>query len=414
MDILILIQNIPYPVHRDGASLPNYYLLKSFKDAGYRVTLLVVEKKEKNAAVPEEIRRLCHRVISLPYSPGGVGGWIKRFIAAVLFRTEGPIKQKLINKLVFLWHGTEEVQSTVARILDENDYDLILNELFYCIYAYSFRIPKVIICRDNLTLLFTRIGAAEKSLRGNFYHFLKKILARNYEKFYYPKYDRCVFVSENDAAFARQLTGGNNFTVITNGVDLTKFTPNRSKINPFDIVFTGVMDYPPNIDAARYFAGEILPRVKKAIPRARFLIVGRNPVRAVRELADGDNVIVTGEVEDIREFVWQAAVYACPLRTGTGVKNKILEAMAMGKAIVTTSIGIEGINVIPEEHVLLADTPAEFACHIINLFGNYEERERLEDAAYKQVTGMYSWENNGRQYTELIEDLVESAKKYKI
>ena len=147
------------------------------------------------------------------------------------------------------------------------------------------------------------------------------------------------------------------------------------------LVFTGKMDFRPNIDAMTWFSAEILPRVRAEIPLAHLVIVGQKPAPRIRALQQQPGIEVTGWVADTRPYIADAAVYVVPLRMGSGTRLKVLEAMAMGKAIVSTTRGVEGIALTPERDAILADTPAEFARAVITLLRDPERRRALGCAA---------------------------------
>jgi polysaccharide biosynthesis protein PslH len=156
-------------------------------------------------------------------------------------------------------------------------------------------------------------------------------------------------------------------------------------------VFTGSMDWLPNEDAMQFFCREILPIVRSEEPEARLTIVGRAPTPAVRRLADDTAVQVTGRVDDVRPYIKDAAVYIVPLRIGGGTRLKIFEAMSMGKAVVSTTVGAEGLPVTSGEHVMLADEPRTFARAIVSLMRDAGRRAQLESAARALVLERYDW-----------------------
>ena len=162
---------------------------------------------------------------------------------------------------------------------------------------------------------------------------------------------------------------------------------------PDFVVFDGSMDFRPNVDAARWFALEVWPLVREERPEAHFYIVGRNPVPEVQALADTPGVTVTGPVDDMRPWVAGASVYVVPMRMGGGVRLKVLQAMSIGRAIVSTAMGVEGIVARPDEDMLMARTPAEFAAAVLTLLKDPALREKLGKSARELVITRYSWDN---------------------
>ncbi|HYJ82829.1 MAG TPA: glycosyltransferase, partial [Allosphingosinicella sp.] len=205
--------------------------------------------------------------------------------------------------------------------------------------------------------------------------------------------DVSLFVSEAEAELFRRRSGleGADVRALQNGVDLDYYDPEAGFARIGEggplIVFTGQMDYAPNIDAVRWFAGEVMPR----LPEARFAIVGRKPPEAVRRLA-GPRVVVTGAVPDVRSWLAAADVVAAPLRIARGIQNKVLEAMAMARPVVASPAAFEGIEAEPGRHLLVAGTAEAQAEAINGLLGDPERARRLGEAARRRMEQAYRWE----------------------
>jgi polysaccharide biosynthesis protein PslH len=212
------------------------------------------------------------------------------------------------------------------------------------------------------------------------------------------RFDGVLAVSEVDGqTFARLYPGAvrQPVHVVQTGVDTDYFTPTaspRPQAPGRSLVFTGSMDWLPNEDAMQFFCRDVLPLVRAEAPDATLTIVGRAPTPAVKRLADDHaGVHVTGRVDDVRPFVRDAAVYIVPLRIGGGTRLKIFEAMAMGKAVVSTTVGAEGLPVVDGTHVVLADDPRAFADAIVGLMRDPARRATLESAARALVVERYDW-----------------------
>ena len=187
--------------------------------------------------------------------------------------------------------------------------------------------------------------------------------------------------------------------MVSNGIDLVEYRPDPDAAlttTPACLVFTGKMDYRPNVDAVLWFADEVLPLIREAAPDVRLQIVGLNPHPRLERLRALAAVEITGGVPDTRPYIHHAAVYIIPMRIGGGTRFKALEAMACGQAIVSTRLGIEGIPVTDGQELLLADTPAGFAAAVLRLIGDLQGdralRRRLGAAARSFVTAHYGWE----------------------
>lgn len=210
-------------------------------------------------------------------------------------------------------------------------------------------------------------------------------------------FDHVLLVSEQERRCLSEKEEAGKFIAMSNGVDLSFFKPSgkcRASGSGPAIVFTGVMDYFPNVEGVRWFAERILPRVREAIPEARFVIVGARPTADVLRLARTPGVEVTGFVPDVRLYLEAANVCVAPLRIARGIQNKVLEAMAMSKAVVTTSQALEGIRAEPGEDILVAEGADAFASSVIALLQDEHEAERLGRNARLCVEANYSWEAN--------------------
>jgi glycosyltransferase involved in cell wall biosynthesis len=151
------------------------------------------------------------------------------------------------------------------------------------------------------------------------------------------------------------------------------------------------MDFRPNVDAVLWFAREVLPLVRREAPGTRFWVVGKDPHPRLAPLAQEPGIEMTGWVEDVRPYIAAAGIYVIPLRIGGGTRLKVLEAMAMGKAIVSTTLGCEGFDLVPGQELVLADAPHDFARAVLDLMANAERRERLGRAARRFAGSRYDW-----------------------
>lgn len=220
--------------------------------------------------------------------------------------------------------------------------------------------------------------------------------------------DRVVAVSATDGDVLRTAVPGLRVDVVSNGIDLDRFVPSdtpESHRRP-GALFVGKMDYRPNIDAVEWFCREILPLVKARVPTFSFTICGGEPVRAVRELRRLDGVRVTERVPDTRSYLDDAALSVIPLRAGSGTRLKMLEAMAMGRPVVSTGRGAEGFDVVSGVHFAEANTATEFAARIVDLLENPEERERLGRAGRELVEASYGWPAAVSQLERIYEELL--------
>jgi polysaccharide biosynthesis protein PslH len=229
------------------------------------------------------------------------------------------------------------------------------------------------------------------------YSFVQWQRLRAYERRTCQAADRVVAVSEADAQALRRLVPGLVPIVVPNGVDMAFYAEAGPALDiahapvEGDLVFTAKMDFRPNVDAVLWFAREVLPLVRRAAPGTRFWIVGKDPHPRLAPLRDDPAVEITGWVADQRPYIAAAGVYVIPLRIGGGTRLKVLEAMAMGKPIVSTTLGCEGFDVVPGRELLVADTPAEFAEATLRLLADPALRQRLGEAGRAFAAAGYDW-----------------------
>jgi glycosyltransferase involved in cell wall biosynthesis len=240
---------------------------------------------------------------------------------------------------------------------------------------------------------------------------------RTYEGRVCREADTVIAVSETDAAHLRRLAPGARLLVLPNGVDTTAFAhrqPSARNDGRADeaptVLFTGTMDFRPNVDAMLWFAEAIWPRLHAARPGLRCLIVGKAPdARLLAAARRQDGLEVIGAVPDVRPFLAQAAVYVVPMRMGSGVRLKVLEAMAAGVPVVSTRMGLEGVAAVPGEHVLLADDPPAFAAAVLRLLADPALAARLAARARELVEERYDWTRLTPALLSLYQDLASRA-----
>jgi polysaccharide biosynthesis protein PslH len=230
---------------------------------------------------------------------------------------------------------------------------------------------------------------------------------RRFERKQYRRFGRVVVVSEDNARALRELDPTLDVRVIPNGVDRERFSPRLAAArDPNLVLFTGVMSYAPNVTAATFLARRIMPMVRRAHPSARLAIVGRAPAESVRALAGLDGIDVVGEVPDMGAWLNRGRVYACPMLTGSGIKNKLLEALATGLPAVVTSRALAGLAVTPGRDLLVGNDEDELGAHLVHVLADDEAAEALGRAGREYVTMHHSWEAVGRAYERLYAELL--------
>jgi glycosyltransferase involved in cell wall biosynthesis len=236
----------------------------------------------------------------------------------------------------------------------------------------------------------------------------RKMLA--YERATVRKFQQVIAVSDNDRSLMMRWVDGDRVTVVPTGVDLGEYRPASSAAqNPADqsprITFVGAMDWEPNVDGVEYFCSEVWPAIRAEVPGACFRIVGRNPDHRVQKWAS-EAIEVTGRVPSVVEHLHESAVVIVPLRIGGGTRLKIYEAMATGKAVVSTTVGAEGLDVHHGQDIMLADDARSFAQAVILLLRDKDLRQRYEIAAAKTAAG-YDWPAIGERFSEVLQAVAE-------
>ncbi len=307
-------------------------------------------------------------------------------------------------------HYTERFKIRLSQLLNREKFDCLICEWTpYAVYLSDITCVKKIVVAHNIEASIWR------GYKANERNLLKKLYISNqvekveaFENQCFEWADGATAVSEEDAAQISSNMLPYQVEIIENGVDTEYFWPRADTIDRDTVVFTGSMDWRPNQDAALYFAREIFPRVKFARPNLKVFLVGRDPSAQVRRLGDIDGITVTGTVEDVRPYMARAALYIVPLRIGGGSRLKILEAMAMQKAVISTTLGAQGLRVENGKNIILRDHPILFAFEIIRLLDDDDYREQIALNARRTVEEHYRWEKLGQKLDNYICRIVQN------
>lgn len=227
---------------------------------------------------------------------------------------------------------------------------------------------------------------------------------RRFEERMTEEFDICTATTRGELDEVRRLNAPKAAAVIPNGVNLSYFLPRpENPRNSSVIAFLGRMDYYPNIDAVLFFAKEVFPAVRNLVPNAQFRIIGSNPTRAVRDLAGISGISVTGHVPDVRPHLADAAIAVTPLRIARGTQNKILEFLAMGIPVLSSSAAAKGVAVEPGKHLLVADGADNFAAEVVRLLKNTDLREHLSISGRQPLATAHFWPHSMEVLDELLE-----------
>ena len=302
-----------------------------------------------------------------------------------------------------------EVRHKLRALLQQETYDVIVCDFVSPagVIPWNSPIPKVLFTHNVEAVIWRRHHevATKPVWKAISWWEWRKMEAA--ERRYLRLADRVLTVSETDRDAFATFLDPQKITVIPTGVDVDYFQPLPVEEIPDSLVFTGSMDWLPNEDAIFFFVEAILPLIKQQYPALSLEVVGRNPSRKLQSLVETEtSVRLTGWVEDIRPFLARGSVCIVPLRIGGGTRLKIFEAMSMGKAVVSTSVGAEGLPVQTGENILLADEPNDFASSVITLLRDSNLRRRLGTAARSLVHENYSWPKVAETFCRVLEDVL--------
>jgi len=391
MEILVCAPYPPYPPRFGGATRMFHLIRVLARD--HRVTLLCLASAEEAAALGP-LREICAAVHTVEPPPGA--RW-KR-----LYQLRSILERRVYASHVYY---SVEIASRLAALLARHKFDIAQIEFGDIAghYAVPDTVLRVVDEHNVEYLLLERTWRQEANPLRRLYNRLQAEWLRRAELTSCRNADAILTTSAIDRDVLAQDVPSVPIRVVPNGVDTAFFTPGSDPVDPNRLVFTGAIDYRPNTDGVLHFCAEILPRIHAAEPEATFAIVGRNPPRQVRRLAD--RVLVTGTVPDVRPWMRQAAVFVVPLRVGSGTRLKILEAMATGCAVVSTSVGCEGLEVTPGGDILIGDTPEAFAEQVVRCLRDPGLRARLGAQGRALVERRYRWEAIGEELTAFYREL---------
>ncbi|HEY7203349.1 MAG TPA: glycosyltransferase family 4 protein [Methylomirabilota bacterium] len=305
-------------------------------------------------------------------------------------------------------HPRREVASALAHGLRKGAWDVLHVEGTYAaaLMGDSLPIPKILSAHDSRSLRAVEMRRCATTWKEKSYYRLRGLVDPRFERLVYPRFDRCVFVAPRDVEAAREAGPGVRTALIPNGVDAEHFHPMDVPKEPASLVFHGHLGYLPNVDAVITFADTTFPLIQRRVPAAVFHVIGAEPHPRVRALQTRPGIRLSANLPDLRAAVCSASVYVCLLRHGTGIKNKLLEAMAMGLPVVAHPSALEGIDGTDGTHMLAAAEPVPFAEHVVRLIQEGDLSTRLAAAGRRLVEERYGWASRAREFEQLYEDAI--------
>ncbi len=396
----MLTYGVPWPLN-SGARIRDYSLLQGLATRA-EVILCCFAKDEVEIPDISGLRKLCREV--RVYRPARRSFWEHAGAVAKALWTGMP----LATSPFFYPDFASELRTTALReavqIL-QIEHSLLAG--YVCVAPPGCH---TILSFHNIgSVQYARMARLDTGLLRHAGFRIKAWLIGRCEAHYAPRVSHCIAVSPTDAAVLQRVNPSASVSVVENGVDCRRFQslPDASSGN--DLLFTGVLGYPPNADAARFFCRKILPLIRREVPDARLLIAGQSPRPEVRALADSEAVVVLSDVADIIPCYQRARLAVVPLRAGGGTRLKILEAMALGRAVVSTSIGCEGIGVRHGQDILIADEPEAFAASVVSLLRDPVARTALTAHARQTVERSYDWPALATKQLELYSSLLDGG-----
>ena len=390
MNILYICHRFPYPPKRGGKIRP-FHMIRHFSERGQRVTVCSLARSDDEAREAAGIAPHCARFeLARVHTPPQVLRMIARlptpapssmgyFYAPALKRTIDALLARERFDLIFV-HCSSVAQYVahvrgVPKILDFGDMD----SQKWLEYAQYKPFPLAL----GYWLEGTKLQRAEQQLAAQF--------------------DLCTVTTRAELETLDGFGTANATGWFPNGVDADYFQPNGTPYDPDTLSFIGRMDYYPNQECMLRFCAQTWPRIRAQRSQAKLLIVGADPSHAIRKLGALPGVEVTGSVPDVRPYVLRSAAMVAPLSIARGTQNKILEAMALGVPVVTSTLAVKGVDAEPEQHLLVGNTPDEYAQAALRLMNNADERARLATAGRARMRSHHDWTASLERLERLVE-----------
>ncbi len=396
MRLLVLAPRFPYPLDK-GDRLTVFNLSKHFSRL-HDVALVTFLEPGQDPADRRHLDGFVDRIETVPLRK-----W-PSYLRAVLGMLRG-------RPLQVGYYSSPRMARKVQQVIREFEPDIVYSHTIRMApyLADERRLPSVLAMQISMRLNYGRLARFHRSLLRRLVYRVEAWWAGRYEPKIARRFDRCLLISETDVAALGSSRPG-NILINPHGVDFRFFTSTGSGAEESgDLVFTGNMSYPPNADAVDWFVSDILPLVHREVPGARLTVVGAEPVQSVLALAADAAVEVIGRVPDLRPYLDRAQVAIDPLRVGAGLQNKVLEGMSMGVPMVVTSVANEGIGAEPGRHVLVADTPGDFASAVVALLQDEGLRTTMGQAARRFIVEQWSWEKHFDDLEREMQSLVAGA-----
>ena len=397
MKILFLSPTVPFPL-TDGGRIRVFNLLKQIAEKS-DVTLLALETQPTDADGVTELQQLGIQVHLVPNAPTLPRVSFGTLVNA--FRKRQPITVARYDLPVY--------RQKFRELVATKNFDLVHYEMFHTAqFRTEVDLPSVLSQQNVDSAIWRRLCGETANPFYKFAYWTQQLAFQRYERVLSPKFDAVTCTSDIDAAVFQRHCAADTIEIIPNGVDVTHYQPDFTSEAPAHLIYIGSMDWYPNEDAVAFFADEVLPGIQDKVPDVQFSIVGGNPSARVQKLTAREGVVVTGRVPEIKPYFAEATVFVVPLRIGSGTRLKILEALAMAKAIVSTSVGAEGLDLKDGEEIFIADEPTAFADAVTRLLTDASLRRTVGENGRARVEQDYDWRSIGEKLHTLYESLIKT------
>ena len=380
MKILFIANRFPYPPFR-GDKLKIYNLCKRLAEKN-EIHLITFTEHKSDLQYLDKLSPIFKRmeIVHLPKLQS-------------LFNSAVGLFQKF--PLQVQYFKSNEFSSRLKQLLSEEKYDAIhVQHIRMAQYAIPYKqYFRILDLPDAFSLYWQRRKEVPRSILSKMLDNIESKRVIKYEEYVLNEFNLNLVCSQEDQAFLIKNHQVSNIELLPNGVDTQQFKPGKHDYSHNEtLLFTGNMDYDPNVDAVIYFVDEILPTIVKAFPNVKFVIAGQRPIEKVKALDNGKNVFVTGFIPDLSDTYNSASVVVAPLRFGAGTQNKVLEAMSMGIPVVCSNIGFKGLGIKDGEGAFMRLGANEFADQVIKLLSDEELRKATGKKGIEVIEKSFTWE----------------------
>jgi polysaccharide biosynthesis protein PslH len=400
MDLLLISRCPPFPIYLGDRLIP-YHLARELARRRYQIDLLAFYQNPKDIAEVPRYEQY-FRSVKLIREP--------HRSAQEYWRRSRNASARFPQRAGDSW--SPEMWKSIQKVLGAHAYDVV--HVFGGVQVYEYlqlvkQLPNVIVPYESYSLWLERAIEEEKGWMAKRFIQFQHRMAQKYESWMFESYDRTVVLTDRDARALKALNPNTPTMIIPNGVDIEYFTPTGYEPDEPALLFTGNYDYAPNLDAALRLARDIFPRIQKAVPKSRLYLVGGNPTPELLACAS-ESVEVTGRVPDLRPYFEQSLIFISPLRLGAGIKNKVLEAMAMQKPVVATPLSCDGIPVTHAQHALLGLSDDDLIKHVFMLLKDPKLRHHLAQNGRKLVEQHFTWQRVADLYEDLYTQVIKERR----